>query len=135
MWPGGLTCVAIITYLSADPFTTPPRLLMEVVAAGLVILAQIQADRWVRGAKRHRLLLAAAFVILATIVHASLADRAEREAIYFASGMTAIIGLGSLVSVIPEYLRSLIPHWAHGALIRGVVIGGAGSLFYFEKYI
>ncbi len=53
----------VVSPMNGSPFTSPPVLLMEVVAGALVILAQVQADRWVRGAKRHRFLLAATFVM------------------------------------------------------------------------
>lgn len=49
--------------------------------------------------------------------------------------MTALIGVGSLVSVVPEFLLGSIPRWANGALIRGLIIAAAGAVFYFEKYL
>ena len=135
IWPGSLTCVAIVTYLSADPGGDLPTPLLELIAGTMVILAQVQADRWVRGQGWHLLAVAAAFVICATILHSSLSQRADMEAVYYSSGMVAIIGLGSLVGVIPEYLRRSIPRWAHGTLVRALILGGGGAVFYFEKYL
>lgn len=134
MWPAGLTGALVLVALAADLSSFAPTLPPEAIAATLVVLAQVQAERWVRHRERIRLTLAAAFVTLATILHASLSTNSVRKAYDFASGMTALIGLGSLVVVIPEYLRGRIPSRAHKALLRGLLIGVGGAVFYFERH-
>ena len=121
---------------SGGPFENPLDLCLEIVAALVLYAAYRVLERWTQRGDAIWAITFATLVISATIAHASWSDSAPgRDAYFFASGMVALLGLASIVTLLP-YARALTPKQRLLApFLRAFGLALVAAAFYFERQI
>ena len=126
---------AILARVSlGEPYAWIP-IALEGMAALVLVGCHLVLDRWVRGAAWPSFASAALLMCLATVMHSALSHWPSREAFYHVSGISALLGLSSVLLIIPEVLGPAQSPSANRALLRSGLLTVIAAACFFNQEI